>query len=471
MGSPRYHAPNGVKAASEAERVLAPFDDRLVGVVELATPELVERLLAGAREALSVIWPAHRRAAHLRAVAELLSAQQAELAELIALEGGKPVRLAAAEVERAVNTYHLSAAEALKLTGETIPMDASAAGEQLLGFTRPRPRGVVAAISSFNFPLNLVAHKVAPAIAAGCPVIVKPAEQTPLTALRLAELHAATNTMPAGFLTVAPGPGPSIGAKLADDPRVSVISFTGSAGVGWRLADRAGRRKVLLELGNSTPAIVHGDADLDLAAKQIAFGAYSGAGQSCISVQRALVDRAIEAQFLHRLTDAMDALVVGDPLDPLTDVGPVIDAASCTRIRDWVNDALDQGATLLRGGDADRLVVEPTLIKDPPVVCDVWQAEIFGPVLSVVSYEHLDDAIELANGTDHGLQAGIFTASLETARQVSDQLEFSTVVINRSPTFRADQMPYGGIKGSGNTREGPAYTIRELIHEQLLVLA
>jgi acyl-CoA reductase-like NAD-dependent aldehyde dehydrogenase len=327
---------------------------------------------------------------------------------------------------------------------------------------------VIGAISPFNFPCNLVAHKLAPALAAGCPVVLKPASATPLSALLLAELEHEAG-LPDGWLNVLVGPSGEIGDVLVEDDRVRMITFTGSSGVGWGIAERAARKRVRLELGNSTPVVVAGDADLDLAATKLAANAFSFAGQSCISVQRIYVERPALDGFLERFLPKVEALAVGDPAHEATDVGPVIDADARTRIAEWVEEAQAAGAKLLVGSsDADPL--GPIVLAEAPesarVVCD----EVFGPVCVVNAVDSLEDAYARANGTDYGLQAGIFTGSIATALAAAQALEFGGVTVNEAPTFRADQMPYGGVKGSGNTKEGPAYTIREMTEERLVVL-
>jgi acyl-CoA reductase-like NAD-dependent aldehyde dehydrogenase len=358
--------------------------------------------------------------------------------------------------------------EARKLAGDVIPMGASEAGEGKIAFTLRRPIGVIGAISPFNFPCNLVAHKLAPALAAGCPVVLKPASQTPLSALLLAELEREAG-LPEGWLTVLVGPSAEIGDVLVEDERVRMITFTGSSGVGWGIAERAAKKRVRLELGNSTPVIVAADADIELAATKLAANAFSFAGQSCISVQRIYVERAVLDGFLERFLPKVEALVVGDPADEATDVGPVIDADSRMRIAAWVEEAQSAGAKLLAGAtDTDPL--QPIVLGDAPETAHVVCDEVFGPVCVVNPAESLADAYERANATDYGLQAGIFTGSITTALAAAEALDFGGVTVNEAPTFRADQMPYGGIKGSGNTKEGPAFTIREMTEERLVVL-
>jgi acyl-CoA reductase-like NAD-dependent aldehyde dehydrogenase len=348
-------------------------------------------------------------------------------------------------------------------------MDAAQAGEGKLAFTLREPIGVVGAISPFNFPLNLVAHKIAPALAAGCAVVLKPAGQTPLSALTLAELEDEAG-LPAGWLNVLVGPASEIGDVLVEDERVKAITFTGSSEVGWGIRKRAARKKVLLELGNATPVIVHDDADVAEAATKLAAHAFSFAGQSCISVQRIYVQKRVYDQFVAGFLPKVEELVVGDPADAETDVGPVIDEGARERILSWIDEARDAGAEVLAGGDLDGDLIKPTVIANAAPDLKVCREEVFGPVCVVNQYESLDEAIALANGTRYGLQAGIFTTDIRAALRAARSLEFGGVTVNEAPTFRSDQMPYGGVKDSGNTREGPAYSVRELTEQRVVII-
>jgi acyl-CoA reductase-like NAD-dependent aldehyde dehydrogenase len=350
-----------------------------------------------------------------------------------------------------------------------VPMDASQAGAGKLAFTVRQPIGVVGAISPFNFPLNLVAHKIAPSLAAGCAVVLKPASQTPFSALLLAELMTEAE-LPAGWLNVVVGPASEIGDVLVEDERVRAITFTGSGDVGWKLAGRAPRKRVKLELGNATPVIVEPDADLEDVATRLAANAFSFAGQSCISVQRVYVQREAYEELVSRFVPKTEALVVGDPLDERTDVGPLIDPGARDRVLEWIEEARAAGAEILTGGELEGDLIRPTVIANASPELRVSREEVFGPVCTVTAYDTLDEAIELANSTRYGLQAGIFTRDLKTAMSAAQRLEFGGVTVNEAPTFRADQMPYGGVKDSGNTREGPAYAVRELTEERLVVI-
>jgi acyl-CoA reductase-like NAD-dependent aldehyde dehydrogenase len=351
-----------------------------------------------------------------------------------------------------------------------VPMDASPAGVGKLAYTLRVPIGVVGAITPFNFPLNLVGHKVAPALAAGCAVVLKPAGQTPLSALLLAELETEAG-LPAGWLNVLVGPSAEIGDVLVEDERVRLITFTGSAEVGWKIRERAARKKVNLELGNATPVVVEADAELEQAATKLAANAFSFAGQSCISVQRIYVHRSAYQDFIGRFIPKVEALQVGDPAEEDTDVGPVIDEDARERIVSWIEEAKAGGATVLTGGEVADGLLRPTVLADVTSEMKVSCLEVFGPLCTVSAYDSVDEAFALANGTEYGLQAGIFTGSVHTALAAANKLEFGGVTVNEAPTFRADQMPYGGVKASGNTKEGPHYAVREMTEERLVVLA
>jgi acyl-CoA reductase-like NAD-dependent aldehyde dehydrogenase len=447
--------------------VRSPYSGELVGRVAQAGAEETRRAIDAAAAAMEEPLPAHERAEILVKVAGYLGRRHEEAAQTICAEAGKPLKAARVEASRAMSTYTMAAVEARKLAGDVVPMDASQAGEGKLAFTLRVPIGVVGAISPFNFPLNLVAHKIAPALAAGCAVVLKPASQTPLSALFLAELETEAG-LPPGWLSVVAGPSSEIGDVLVGDDRVAALTFTGSGAVGWRLKERAPRKHVALELGNATPVIVEADADLEDAAARLAANAFSFAGQSCISVQRIYVAAGAYDDFVSRFLPRVEALKVGDPADENTDVGPLIDEEARERVLEWI---AESGGEVLAGGDttADGLI-RPTVIARPRRDANVSCEEVFGPVCTITPYDSLAEALELANGTRYGLQAGIFTANLKTALQAARGLEFGGVTVNEAPTFRADQMPYGGVKDSGNTREGPAYAVRELTEERLVVL-
>jgi acyl-CoA reductase-like NAD-dependent aldehyde dehydrogenase len=454
----------------EWQNVDSPYSGETVARVARAGPEHARTALDAAERAMSSPLPAHERAAILDRVAALLKKRHDEVAQTICAEAGKPMKAARVEAERAVSTYTMAAVEARRLAGEVVPMDASAAGVGKVAYTMRVPIGIVGAITPFNFPLNLVAHKVAPALAAGCAVVLKPAGQTPLSALLLGELETEAG-LPPGWLNVLVGPSAEIGDVIVEDERVKLITFTGSSGVGWKIRKRAVKKRVNLELGNATPVVVEADADIDEAATKLAANAFSFAGQSCISVQRIYVKRDAYDDFVARFVPKVQALKVGDPGEEDTDVGPVIDDDARERIVSWIEEAKSAGATLLTGGEVVDGLLQPAVLADVTPDMKVSCQEVFGPLCTVSPYDSSEEAFELANATEYGLQAGIFTANLRTALAAAAALEFGGVTVNEAPTFRADQMPYGGVKESGNTTEGPHYAVREMTEERLVVLA
>jgi acyl-CoA reductase-like NAD-dependent aldehyde dehydrogenase len=446
--------------------VRSPFSGEVVGRIARGGAAEAQRALDAAAGALLEPLPAHERARILDATAKLLEERQEEAAQLISAEAGKPLKQARVEAQRAISTYTFSAVEARKLAGEVVPMDASPAGEGKLALTLRLPIGIIGAISPFNFPLNLVAHKIAPALAAGCPVVLKPASATPLSALFLASLEEEAG-LPGGWINVVAGSAGPIGDAIVDDERVKLITFTGSGAVGWGIAERAHRKRVKLELGNATPAIVCRDAPAGTAAK-LAANAFSFAGQSCISVQRIFVMADAWDDFLADFLPQVEGLKLGDPSDPSTDVGPVITPDERDRVLAWIGES--KGDVLTGGAlDGDGLL-RPTIISGPADDDRVQCEEVFGPVVTLTRTTSLDDAIERANATRYGLQAAIFSSDIRTCLAAARRLEFGGVTINEAPTFRADQMPYGGVKASGNTKEGPAWTVREMTEERLVVV-
>jgi acyl-CoA reductase-like NAD-dependent aldehyde dehydrogenase len=451
------------------DEVRSPYSGEVVGRVPRVGAEVTRQALAAADVALRSPLPAWQRAEILERTAALILERTEPLARLMVQETGKPIQAARVEMQRASFTYRMSAVEARTLTGEQVAVDAAPLGEGKVGFTVRRPIGVVAAITPFNFPANLVAHKIAPALAAGCPVVLKPAPQTPMSAIALAELEVEAG-LPSGWLNVVLGPEAEIGDVLLEDPRVAMITFTGSAAVGWMLRDRAPRKHVALELGNTTPVIVAADADLDLAAQRLARTAFAFAGQACTSVQRIYVQRDVHDAFLERFLPLAQALKVGDPHDESTDVGPVIDPAALDRIRLWIEEAVSAGAQVLAGGELEGGLLRPTVLGSVSAEMRVCKDEVFGPLVSVIAYDDLDEAIDACNGSDFGLQAGIFTRNLHSAYAAIDRLTFGGVVVNESPSWRVDHMPYGGVKASGLGKEGPASAVREMTLERLVVM-
>jgi acyl-CoA reductase-like NAD-dependent aldehyde dehydrogenase len=451
--------------------VRSPYDGSEVGRVPACDAGHVDRAVAVARARLAEPWPAHERAAVLDRGAILLAERQEDFARIIAAEAAKPLKTARIEAARAADTFRFSAAEARTLAGEVVPLDASVAGEGKVGFTLRVPIGVVAAISPFNFPLNLVSHKVAPAIAAGCPVVLKPASQTPLSALALAALLLDECGLPAGALNVVTGSGGDVGDPLVTHDDVAMVTFTGSPPVGWSIRQKAPRKKVTLELGNNSPVIIEGDADWRTAVAKLKVAGFSHAGQSCISAQRVLVDRSIHDDVVAALVEAVETLVVGPPLDEVTDLSALISPKETERVKSWVDEAVAGGAKVATGGEVgEDGVLRPTVLTGVTPGMKVCADEVFGPVLGVAAYDDLDEALAVANDTRYGLQAGIFTARLDTALAAARRLDFGGVLVNEVPTWRADQQPYGGVRDSGNTREGPAHAVREMTETRLVVL-
>ena len=450
--------------------VNSPYSGETVARVARAGAEHARKALDAAEHAMTSPLPAHERAAILDRVAALLKERHDEVAQTISAEAGKPLKAARVEAERAVSTYTMAATEARRLAGDVVPMDASPAGVGKVAYTMRVPIGIVGAITPFNFPLNLVAHKIAPALAAGCAVVLKPAGQTPLSALLLGELETEAG-LPPGWLNVLVGPSAEIGDVIVEDERVKLITFTGSSGVGWKIRERAVKKRVNLELGNATPVVVEADADIEEAATKLAANAFSFAGQSCISVQRIYIQRSAYDDFVGRFIPKVQGLKVGDPAQEDTDVGPVIDEDARERIASWVEEAKSAGATVLAGGEVVGGLLQPTVLADVTQEMKVSCQEVFGPLCTVSPYDSSEEAFELANGTEYGLQAGIFTANVKTALAAAAALDFGGVTVNEAPTFRADQMPYGGVKESGNTKEGPHYAVREMTEERLVVFA
>jgi acyl-CoA reductase-like NAD-dependent aldehyde dehydrogenase len=452
--------------------VKSPYDGTVVGRVAEGDAALVDRAARAAQESFeSADFPQHERAAVLDRAAELVGERVDDLALSIAAEAGKPLKTARVEAARTVDTLTFSATEARKLTGGTVPMEASPAGAGKLGVMLRVPYGVVGAISPFNFPLNLVAHKLGPAIAAGNAIVLKPAGQTPISALKLAEILVEAG-LPQGWLSVIPGPGGEVGNAIVEHELTRALTFTGSAGVGWGIRSRVPHKKVNLELGSNAPLIVHADGDWETAADKAKLHAFSHAGQSCISIQRVLVHEDVADAFTERLVANAEALRVGDPLDPETDVGPLISPGDRDRVKGWIDEAVDAGAELLTGGEQvdEGRCLAPTLLSSPPRQAKVWCEEIFGPVATIDRYSDFGEALRMANDSKFGLQAGVFTRDVGRGLEAANTLEFGGVLINEVPTFRADQMPYGGVKDSGNTREGPAFAVQELTEERFVTL-
>jgi len=457
------------RATGDVAEVLSPYTAEVVTRVHRARAADVEDAIAAAAAAFEATRrsSAYERARILSGIAADLSRRREEMARVLALEAGKPLKAARAEAERSVHTFEAAADEARRLGGEILPLDTVPWGAGRLGLTRRFPIGVVAGITPFNFPLNLTAHKIAPALAAGNSIVIKPASQTPTPAIMLAEIAAAAgappgavNVLPAGAETVQP---------LVTDPRIRMLTFTGSPAVGWDLKRLAGKKKVTLELGGNAAVVVCASADLDYAADRILAGGYGYAGQSCISVQRVLVETSVFAPFLDLLLGKVRALKVGDPLDPATDVGPMISGAEAERAEGWIREAVEGGAKVLTGGRRDGPVLEPTVLTGTTRDMKVNCREIFAPVVTVSPFEEFDAALRMVNDSPYGLQAGVFTRDAEAAWTAFETLEVGAVMINDVSTFRVDHMPYGGVKDSGFGREGLRYAIEEMTEPRLMV--
>ncbi|MEU1736634.1 aldehyde dehydrogenase family protein [Streptosporangium sp. NPDC020145] len=461
----------GRPATGDAElTVTNSHDGRVVGLCSVPTADQVEEAVAAAVavRGQAAALPIHVRADALAHVSRRLAERAEELARLIMEENGKPIFWARGEVNRAISTFRFAAEETRRLSGEVMRLDTEAGSAGRLAYISRVPHGPVLAITPFNFPLNLVAHKVAPAIAVGAPVIVKPAPATPLSALVLGEILAETD-LPEGMFSVLPVPNDRAGA-LVEDPRLPVVSFTGSGPVGYAIMDQVPRKHVTLELGGNAAAVVLADADLDWAASRVALFSNYQAGQSCIAVQRVIVEESAREDFLARLVPAVEALVVGDPADDRTQVGPLVSVEAAERVEQWVKEAVAAGARLLAGGTREGATVAPTVLADVPHDAKVSCEEVFGPVMIVQSVSGVDEAFATVNDSKYGLQAGVFTRNLDVAFRANRELEVGGVVIGDVPSYRADQMPYGGIKESGVGREGIRSAIADFTYEKVMVL-
>ena len=454
--------------------VTSPYDGTLVASVSVPTEEQVEQAVAAAHSSAkeTASQPAHVRAAALDHVSRRLAERTEEIAALITAENGKPLKWARAEVGRAVSVFRWAAEEARRFSGDLQRLDTDASATGRTAIVRRFPKGPILGIAPFNFPLNLVAHKVAPAIAVGAPIIIKPAPATPLSALLLGEILAET-ALPAGSWSVLPVPNDRM-AALTADPRLPVVSFTGSGPVGVMIQDAVPRKHVTLELGGNAAAVVCADysseTDLDWAATRIAAFSNYQAGQSCIAVQRVYADRSIFEALTAKIVTAVEAQKSGDPRDPITDVGPLISEAAAIRVAEWVTEAIDAGANLLTGGVRDGAAYAPTVLAGVKAGAKVINDEVFGPVLVLTPFDGVDEAFDLVNDSPFGLQAGVFTHDLKTAFRAHRDLEVGGVIIGDVPSYRADQMPYGGAKGSGVGREGVKYAMEDFTYERVLVL-
>ena len=453
----------------DQQTIELPYDGTSVATVYRASAKEVEMAVAQASAAAPVMREMTRdeRAIILRRACEKMLASREELAMAVTNECGKPIREARTEVDRAAQTLLFASEEAHRLQGEVVPMDASPAGKGRWGMTVREPLGVIAAITPFNFPLNLSMHKIGPAIAAGNTIVHKPASTTPLSALLVARIFAEC-ALPAGALNVVTGPGGLIGDMLVTHKDVVMVTFTGSVEVGMRIRSMVGMKRVTLELGGNAAVIIEEDADLDAAVPRSVVGAFAHSGQVCISVQRIFVHRKIRTQFLERYVEATRKLRIGHPHDPSTDISSLITLGEAERVESWIGEAIEAGASSLIGGTRRRATVEPTILTDAPASVRAACREVFGPVVVVNSYDTLDEAIERVNDSDYGLQAGIYTRDLEKAFRAARRIHTGGVHINEVPAYRLDQMPYGGVKMSGAGREGPRYAIEEMTELKLI---
>jgi glyceraldehyde-3-phosphate dehydrogenase (NADP+) len=450
--------------------VVNPYDGSVVGVTYNASPAQLDQAIAAAEAAFKVTraMPTFERAALLERIATGLADRREEVVRMIALEAGKPVREAEVEVDRGVFTVRTAAEETKRIQGEVIPLDLLASSKGRYGIVRRFPIGPIAGISPFNFPLNLALHKVAPAIASGNPIVLKPPSKDPLTMLLVAEILEAAG-VPKGTVSVLPM-SREVGDRLVEDDRFKLLSFTGSPDVGWRMKQRAGMKKVVLELGGNAGVIVDSDADLEFAVNRVKFGAFAYAGQVCISVQRVFVLEDVYEQFRDALVEQVKSVKLGDPLDRATELGPMIDAKAAGRTQQWIDAAVADGARVLTGGKADGRFFTPTVIENAPPDSFVCSREAFAPLVTLFPVKSFGEAIRRVNDSEYGLQAGVFTNRLEHALAAFEALDVGGVIINDVPTYRIDHMPYGGVKSSGLSREGIRYTIEDMTEPRLMVL-
>jgi glyceraldehyde-3-phosphate dehydrogenase (NADP+) len=453
-----------------ATEVRSPYDGRLVAVVHRAGPQEIEESITRAVQAFEETrrLPSWRRAEILNRIGDLIADRRDELARTIALEAGKPIATARLEADRAAFTFRVAAEETKRIYGEIVPLDWAPGMEGRTAHVRRVPLGPIVGISPFNFPLNLVVHKVAPALAAGNPIVVRPASQTPASALRLGEIVLEAG-WPEGGIAVVPS-ATDAAAPLVEDDRIKMLTFTGSPAVGWALKGRAGRKRVTLELGGNAGVIVNDDADVAFAAERVAWGGFVYAGQTCISVQRVFVHASVHDAFLDAFLPRVAALRAGDPLDEETDVGPLIDDGASDRVADWVDEALAGGAEALAGGEHEGRLWQPTVLARVDESMKVSCQEAFAPLVVVTPFDDVDEAIAAVDRSEFGLQAGIFTRDWPTIRRAFDEIEVGGLVVNDVPTFRIDHMPYGGVKQSGLGREGIRYAIEEMSELKLLAL-
>ena len=458
------------RGSDDVMEVRFPYDGRPVDSVSMAGAADMDAAMTAAVEGFEITrkLPSHRRSEILQNMVRLLRERFDEVVEAMILEGGKNRKTAVGETTRALETLKVSSEEARRIGGEVFSIDWTEAGENRQGFTRRQPIGAVLGITPFNYPINLACHKIGPAIAAGNPIIIKPAEKTPLSTIILAEIVLDAGFPPQAFSMLnAWGPATEM---MVTDPRVAMISFTGSGAVGWMLKSKAGQKKVTLELGGNAGVIVHNDADLADAADQAAAGAFANAGQNCISVQRLLIQRDVFEDFTDRFVEQVGALKVGDPRDPDVDIGPMISSRDAERAEAWVNEAQRAGASLLVGGERDGALFSPTVMTETAPDMRVNCEEVFAPVVTLSPYERWDDAVARINDSPYGLQAGVFTSDITRVMDAWERVEVGGLHINSVSTFRVDHMPYGGVKASGYGREGIKYAIEDMTELRLMTL-
>lgn len=465
-----YYLANRPVAANTDLAVSDKFSGEVVTRVALANDAAVDEAIARAAlavEPMRALASYERRDIIDHCVARF-SERKAELAEALCIEAGKPIRDSRGEVERLIDTFRVAAEESTRMVGEVLPLDISPRARGYRGMWKRVPIGVCSFITPFNFPLNLVAHKVAPALAAGCPFVLKPASATPIGALIIGEVLSET-ALPAGAFSILPVKGENA-ARFAEDPRIKLLSFTGSPSVGWGLKSRAGKKKVLLELGGNAAVIVDADADLDDAVSRIVIGAFYQSGQSCISVQRVMVHRGIYDAFKTRLVAATSKLIAGNPRREETFIGPMISEDEASRLDTWIRSAVTRGARILVGGRRQGAMLEATLLENVPKDADVCAKEAFGPVAVLSTFDDFDRALDEVNDSVYGLQAGVFTRDLYKAQRAWDKLEVGGVIVGDVPSWRVDHMPYGGVKESGQGREGVRFAMEEMTEPRLLVV-
>ncbi|MEK7747985.1 MAG: aldehyde dehydrogenase family protein [Nitrospirota bacterium] len=458
------------KTSSEKMQVTNPYNNERVGITYQASSDDIEEAILSATSAFSAMrtLPAFKRSEALSAISNGLKDRKDEIARMITLESGKPITDAKTEVNRAIYTFQIASEEAKRINGEVIPLDIMAGSEERLGLTRRVPIGPIVGIAPFNFPLNLVAHKIAPAIAAGNPIILKPAPKTPLTALLLAEIIESAG-LPEGAVQIFPTTN-ALTEKLVRDERIKMLTFTGSAAVGWMLKEKLPKKRVLLELGGNAGVIIHSDSDLDYAAARCVTGGFAYAGQVCISVQRIYVQEDCYATFLERFLPQVAKLQIGDPMDEKTNMSSMISLNEAKRAETWITEAVASGAKILAGGKRLDNLITPTVLTNVTSKMKVSCDEIFAPVVTVTPYQEIREAINALNQSPYGLQAGIFTKDIKRIFQAFDQIEVGGLIVNDVPTYRVDHMPYGGIKESGVGREGIRYAIEEMTELKFLAL-